>query len=139
MSPASDRLIQLCSRREQAKHQYLHAQVTERRKELPVTLDWRYLSKEAVQNLPAVMIERGAVADQEVNALAVCNQQSCRCQPPNVFFTLENERRVAAVSFHLPGARSSKTRNLANTLDFRHEFRSEERRVGKECRWQCGA
>ena len=79
-------------------------------------------SEEAVQDPSAVMIERRTVTYQEIDVLAVGDQQTCRGQAANVFFTLENERCAAAISFNPPGAGSSKTGNCFYMFDFRHKF-----------------
>ncbi len=59
------------------------------RNQYPCRLDFE--SEEAVEKLPAVMIERRTVAYQEVDVLAVGDQQGDWSQAANVFFTLENE------------------------------------------------
>src|SRR5687768_3360517 len=66
-------------------------------------------SEEAVEDLSAVMIEHRTVAYQEIDILAVGDQQSGWSQAANVFFTLENERCAATVGFNPPGAGGSKT------------------------------
>jgi hypothetical protein len=48
-------------------------------------------SEEAVEDLSAVMIERRTVAYQEVDVLAVGDQQSDWSQTANVFFALKHE------------------------------------------------
>src|SRR5687768_13169538 len=70
------------------------------------------------------MIEGDTITDKEVDALTICDQQSRRCQPPDIFFTLEDKGSFPPISFHMPGTGRSKTRNLANTLDFGHEIAS---------------
>ncbi len=55
------------------------------------------------------MIERRTVAYQEIDVLAVGDQQSDWSQTANVFFALEHERRTTAVGFNPPGAGGGKT------------------------------
>lgn len=65
--------------------------------------------QEAIQNPSAVMIQSETVADEEVNALTVRDQQRGRLEPANVFLTLEDESGFAPIRFHVPGAGCSKT------------------------------
>ena len=51
--------------------------------------------KEAVQDFAAVRIERKTIADQEVNAVTICNQQSWRDQAADVFLSLQDKSRLA--------------------------------------------
>ena len=67
-------------------------------------------------------IERIAVADQVVNAIAVGDQQCRRGQAADVFFTLENQVGVAVVGFNLPGTWRGKALYVDDTTDYRHEL-----------------
>src|SRR6187455_324579 len=78
--------------------------------------------EESIQNLAAARIERKTVANQELNAVAIRNQQGWRGEPADVLLTFEDKRCFAPIRFHLPGTRRDKTRYIVNMPDFGNEL-----------------
>ena len=61
--------------------------------------------QEAIENLAAMRVERVAIADEKVDAVAVGDEQTLDTQAPDVLFALEDELRVAVVRDDLPLSR----------------------------------
>src|SRR5574343_372058 len=78
--------------------------------------------QEAVEQLAAVAVKQVEVANQELDAVGVGDQQAGLAQAADVFFALEDQLGRAAVGRHLPGARAGEAGDGGDALDFRHEF-----------------
>src|SRR5574343_1390338 len=78
--------------------------------------------EEAVEQLAAVAVELVEVADQELDAVGVGDQEAGLAQAADVFLALEDQFGRAAVGRHLPGARAGEAGDGGDALDFRDEF-----------------
>jgi myosin-crossreactive antigen len=79
--------------------------------------------QEPVEDLPAVLVDREHIADQEVDAVAVRDQQRVRAQAADVFLALEHEFGIAAVGLHRPGAGRGEAGHAGDDRqDLGHEF-----------------
>ena len=79
-------------------------------------------SQKPIEDPAAGGIEAERVADQELNASAVHDQQRRRGQPPDVLLGIEHQGGGAAIRLDAPGAGRGKTRDAADPLDDRYEF-----------------